>query len=81
MPFEQRNSAQGGNYYYTDGKVVVPQKDEVKELVLYDITEQQVKKMELAEEINISHLAAGAYLLKGVKGNKTETLLLRIWKK
>ena len=57
------------------------QKDEVKELVLYDITEQKVKKMELAEEINISHLAAGAYLLKGVKGNKTETLLLRFWKK
>jgi hypothetical protein len=80
-PFQQQTSDYGGNYYYTDGKVAVPHIEGIANLALYDITGRKVKQMTPGKEIDISNVSAGAYLLRGVKKNKTEILLLRIWRK
>ena len=80
-PFQQQTSDYGDNYYYTDGKVAVPQVEGIVDLILYDITGCKVKQMKSGKEIDISNVAAGAYLLRGVRKNKAEILLLRIWRK
>ncbi|MBQ5729776.1 MAG: family 10 glycosylhydrolase [Bacteroidaceae bacterium] len=80
-PFLQQTSDYGGNYYYTDGQVAVPHIEGIANLALYDITGRKVKQMTPGKDIDISNVSAGAYLLRGVKKNKAEILLLRIWRK
>lgn len=69
-----------GNYYYTNGMINVPEVDGLEQLVLYDITGRKVMQTMYDFKLDLTNLLAGAYMLKGINGDKKELLLLRIWK-